>query len=601
MKKKIYFILIFILFFIIFLFNSKEVKAVAFNEIPEYRVIEDFKSCIIDLNDENYTQNYVILWHEQSNSLCVFFLNDNDLSVGHYNKEIHCWKGSAKMYQFYNYNIDSSNRELYILGDINNYGGGIPVFSTFSIDIGNNTTFPITPIILGFHVTYDTTPKLNPPLTIYTNYFAFEDALIYECFFSSDSINWEEMNYRTMNYVGGAVNFNFYCTVNKNGDYFFKLVNKETLEESYCSACVTNLKSEFEIKTGIEPTITFVPNTSTDKPIVAWSSEFLLSSDTIVFFSEDKKDWKSMNTASQDLEGRATYGSQRYWTRIFKNGTYFFKFVLIEKDENGNYYTPAKTVEEIIEKKVDFITVEDYMSDDYIFKPVISLDFNEESQSFIIRTQSILLDKALNLNCFYNTYEEGLQYPNEDVTSWNKMEINFENNYFMESSEAYFYIEIPIINASDTNYKIAFYNYVSGKSSEIIYYNFVYGTARDYVENDLKVHLGVSVKLNDFIKNVESKFGILGLPISLVRNFSNKIITLQAKEPILHIPELYDPIYNNKIYNGFDFNFNSLLVSDSVVFIHNFYLSIVDIFLIYLFLRFCIKTLKSFIDKESDW
>ena len=178
------------------------------------------------------------------------------------------------------------------------------------------------------------------------------------------------------------------------------------------------------------------------------------------------------------------------------------------------------------------------------------------------------------------------------------MEIDFENNIYMNTSDAYFYFEIPVINARDTSYKIAFYNYFSNKSSEIVYYDFVYENAKNYVENELKVHLGINIYLNDLLRSFESRLGAVGFPLALVRQFSNKILTLQSKEPIIHIPELRDPFYHNKIFNGVDYNFNSLLVSDSVKFIHEFYLTIIDTIFIFIFLRFCLKTLKSFIDKN---
>ena len=109
-----------------------------------------------------------------------------------------------------------------------------------------------------------------------------------------------------------------------------------------------------------------------------------------------------------------------------------------------------------------------------------------------------------------------------------------------------------------------------------------------------------SPKLNEFLKTIEGRLGILGLPISVVRSFCNKILTLQEEEPIIYIPELYEPFYNTKFFNGISFNFNSLLVNDNVIFIHSFYLILVDMIFIYLFLRYCIKTLKSFIDNDHN-
>lgn len=422
----------------------------------------------------------------------------------------------------------------------------------------------------------------------------------YNAQISLDGENWTFMSKEYADLDNST--FVFYCDVFENGTYQVRVFDDNTGQYIYDSSVEVD---------NIPFSVTLEPSEDTDEPIIARTNTFSfdVSLKYSFHFSTDKVEWTRLNhsteapSETEEVRADDTY----YWTRIFKNGTYYFRFTYYDEeyDENGKLISATPNYF-YVTKKVENIMVEDYMSDDYIFKPIISLSFNEETQAFVVRTQSILLDKALNLNCFYVTYEkiEGFN-PNEQIeddviTGWNKMEIDFENNIYMGTSDAYFYFEIPIINATDTNYKIAFYNYISEKSSEIVYYDFIYKDAKDYVENDLKAHLGINVRLNDFLKNVESHFGILGFPMAVVRNFCNKILTLQVKEPIIYIPELYEPFYHNKIYNGTSFNFNSLLVNDSVIFIHEFYLTIVDIIFIYLFLVYCVKTLKTFISNINN-
>lgn len=417
---------------------------------------------------------------------------------------------------------------------------------------------------------------------------------------SLDGENWTIMNKEYESLDNST--FIFYCDVFENGTYQVKVFDNNTGLYVYDDVVEVD---------NIPFSITLEPSEDTNEPIIARTNTFSFNASLkySVHFSTDKEEWTKLNhsTEAPSETEEVNVDDTYYWTRIFKNGTYYFRFTYYDEeyDENGKLISSTPNYF-YVTKKVKNLMVEDYMSDDYIFKPIISLSFNEETQAFIVRTQSILLDKALNLNCFYITYEktEGFN-PNEQIedsviTGWNKMEIDFENNIYMGTSDAYFYFEIPIINATDTNYKIAFYNYISEKSSEVVYYDFVYKDAKDYVEKDLKAHLGINVRLNDFLKNVESHFGILGFPMTVVRNFCNKILTLQAKEPIIYIPELYEPFYHNKIYNGTSFNFNSLLVNDSVIFIHEFYLIIVDMIFIYLFLVYCVKTLKTFISNITN-
>lgn len=598
MKRNIKYLIIFILFicFIIFFTNDSYCSDYTYSfpselldiiyDLPEYQ--DSSYGCF---GFQYYaTGGYRVMFVENTNrkaSCSIFTNNTYGSSFGLY--------ASYGDYIIYNYNSDFSFKSREVVNDLYNYTEkkGRDEYFFKDILVYNNNELYLN-LTSDFYLeqssdrlTYSQILSIYYDVSHYDNYIASV---------SLDNENWFEMSKEYTD--SNNTSFIFYYNIFQNGTYYLRLYDIISNSYIYEDTIVANC---------LDYDIYFEPDTTTDKPIVAWTvNTFLYSDDYIVYFSKDKVNWEPMNTANQSIDGEATYGEYRYWTRIFQNGTYYFKFVLILRDENGNLYEIPRTEEYFVEKTVDFITVENYMSDEYIFKPNISLSFNEENQSFIVRTQNILLDKALNLNCFYISYDKNDGFnPNDQVeytliTNWNKMEIDFENNIFMNTSEAYFYFEIPLINAVDTNYKIAFYNYFSDKSSDIVYYDFVYDNARDYVENDLKVHLGITVRLNDFLKNIESKFGILGFPISIIRNFSNKILTIQEKEPIIYFPALYEPFYHNKIFDGVSFNFNSLLVHDSVIFIHEFYLIIVDIILIYLFLKFCIKTLNSFIDKNNN-
>ena len=54
-----------------------------------------------------------------------------------------------------------------------------------------------------------------------------------------------------------------------------------------------------------------------------------------------------------------------------------------------------------------------------------------------------------------------------------------------------------------------------------------------------------------------------------------------------HIPELKEPVGGNVIFNGLDFNFNSLLNNSTFNYIYNIYLVAVDFIIVVLFIFLC--------------
>lgn len=492
-------------------------------------------------------------------------------------------------YDSFDITLQTTEEDLYIVSCSSAYKTNGVVFDYYSSLLPDFYQFPDKKDITVDTFKFSQVLSKNYPSEFYNTYNAY---------ISLDGVNWDTMSKEYSTADDSA--FIFYYDVFENGTYQVRIFDESIGQYIYDDVVgVDNIPFE----------IYFEPSENTDKPLLAKSNIFGPDSrlQYSVYLSTDKKEWTSINSSQVEPneenppDMRDTY----FWTRIFKNGIYYFRFTYFDEVYEGDTLVSATTIHYYVTKEVKNLLVEDYMSDDYIFKPEISLDFDKKTESFIIRTQSILLDKALNLNCFYISYDKSEGFnPNdkveeENILGWNKMEIGFENNIYMNTSDGYFYFEIPAINATDTSYKIVFYNYISEKASEIVYYDFIYESAKDYVENGLKIHLGISVRLNDLLKSFESRFGILGFPMSVLRNFSNKILTLQLKEPVIYIPALYDPFYHNKIFNGISFNFNSLLVSDSVIFVHEFYLTIVDMIFIYLFLKFCVKTLRDFIEKDK--
>ena len=75
-------------------------------------------------------------------------------------------------------------------------------------------------------------------------------------------------------------------------------------------------------------------------------------------------------------------------------------------------------------------------------------------------------------------------------------------------------------------------------------------------------------------------------------DFFNRILNINYSEPIIYIPELREPFGNNKIFNGFEFNFNSLLTNNTFSYLYNIYLIAVDFVIIVLFIFLCKKVIE---------
>ena len=252
---------------------------------------------------------------------------------------------------------------------------------------------------------------------------------------------------------------------------------------------------------------------------------------------------------------------------------------------------------------------EDYLDDNYVPKPIIFLDYNSETESFIIKTQSFILDKALNMYCYYTDDSS-----NDDFTTWNKMELDFTKDDYFEYTDsglkkvkdtfdlttfkqAFYYFEIPLSTAVDKDYKIMFYNFWSNKGSEVVTYEFKYNSALDYVQDELQVKLGLGTKINTAFRFFKDRFGFLYTPIDFIINILTRISNIQYKEPIIHFPRLVIPDTDYVICEGFEYNFNDTLEIPVINTLHEYLLIGVDFFFATTLLGLSYKTLKEVLHK----
>lgn len=299
-----------------------------------------------------------------------------------------------------------------------------------------------------------------------SNHFSLDYYNTYECYYSIDQANWSLM---TKEISDVTDTFIFYCNIFENSTYYFKLHNMMTGEDLIIEKVVDNLLYNITLSTYDE----------TDEPIMAYSNFFNINDNITCQVSTDKENWTYLSTETVTDNQDINNSKFHFFTRIYKNATYYFRFTRILDDTPGS----AEFLYFYVTVNVTNLTIEDWNDPHYIPTPKISLGYNEENESFVIKTQNILLDKALTLKCLYTETE------NDDFSTWNEMEIEFYTNDFLKETECNFYFEIPAIGATDKIYRIVFYNYLYNEAGQITIYEFNYDKALDYVENELKVNL----------------------------------------------------------------------------------------------------------------
>jgi len=414
-------------------------------------------------------------------------------------------------------------------------------------------------------------------VNIISNNFNSEYYNIYDCYISGDNINWSVMNKQYS--VAGDTDFVFYSDIYKNGTYYLKLVDNITDTILYTNQInVTNV-IEFDWDK-LNLSITLSNTNPTYEPIILYanySSGYTISTS----ISSDGVTYKDMTYIPTTEEN--IYRNQAL---ITKNGLYYIKFLYV--DDNNELHTIVKTID------ITNILVD---TEIYVPTPKIFVDYNKENNTIILKTQNLYYDRGINLKCYYSTDSTN----DNDIYSWPTMNIFF-NNYSIENptesgfNEVYFYIEIPFISARDTTYLICFYDYINDIRGGTTTYKFVLDDVLSYIENNFKEDLGISFKLNKLYNTFYNKLGFITYPFEFVGYFCNSLLNIEYTEPLIKIPDLYEPFYNNKILNSIEFNFNSLLENPIYNFIHEIYLLAVDFILIFLLIKLCFKVFMEVFD-----
>lgn len=306
------------------------------------------------------------------------------------------------------------------------------------------------------------------------------------------------------------------------------------------------------------------------EPIYAYSNYFDISTLNRyeVFISLDNINYKKMNIETMNyLDGTCEY---RYNYKIFSNGTYYFKFIDNETNEETII---TYEITNILSNSTNFgFTI------DGIPQPFVT--YSRIIDQFILQTQSFTYENFEKLECYYTTD------PTLDYSSWDKMSLGTLNNTITGTVEYYFFFSVPQYS-EDTTYYFVFYDTTLQKYGYKSSLNCIFDKMNEYEDNVSGVIDEKNSKFNELIQFFNKRLGFLTYPFEFIINLLNKILTINYEEPILHFPQIINPLDDTIIFEGFNFNFNSILEYEGIAYFYNIYLIAVDFILVVAFIKGC--------------
>lgn len=266
---------------------------------------------------------------------------------------------------------------------------------------------------------------------------------------------------------------------------------------------------------------------------------------------------------SKNEEGKNIY---RYVYKVYHNGTYKFKLFSFNDLET--------TLEEtILINNIEYTqdTINNYVNGVFDPTPFLSYEYVNDNLIYIT-TQKFFINELIDLQCFYIKKVEDEEIDFESNDGWTKVEDPraFHDNL---SDQDVFQFYFPVDNSSfdaDGTYYVKFYNVFLDK--------YTYSSINICFEDILKINGSLLFKYVNFFKE---RFGFFVYPFELFFDLLNRFKTVDFSEPEFIIPDIYDPVTNTKIISSTNFNFNDFLENDVFNNIHNIYLIVVDVIIVF--------------------
>ena len=253
----------------------------------------------------------------------------------------------------------------------------------------------------------------------------------------------------------------------------------------------------------------------------------------------------------------------RFNYTILENGTYYFKF--LDKETYEETYI-SREVTNILKNSSN----SGYTSSG-IPQPFVT--YERIGESFVIKTQSFTKEQIVKYKCLY------INEFSSDMSTWSEMSISSMFNTTLNQSEYYFSFTTPK-DSEDCTYYFVFYDYTLQEYGDYSSLACIFDKMNEYEDKVSGVKEEKNNRFNELLDFFKQRFGFLTFPFEFIGNLLNRILNIEYGEPIIHIPQLKIPNTNNIIFNGYDYNFNTLLENQAINNIYNIYLIAVDFIIV---------------------
>lgn len=281
----------------------------------------------------------------------------------------------------------------------------------------------------------------------------------------------------------------------------------------------------------------------------------------------------------------------RFYYKLFTNDTYVFKLTIY--DENYNDYEVVKTFTIDSHKEI----IDSAGSDIVPASPFITAYADSNIIRFSTQTfkERVTLDIMGEVDTLrYTAYyidEEAYQLFGDNYEDWILLDVGYgEYDKVIEGYPYYFKTEFPYDSLEDGDkFYFVFYDNKLGCFSPVTTYVLESKADLLTLSQNITFNNDKFQRLFDFFTD---HFGFLTYPFEFIINLLTRVLNINFEEPILRFPQIVNPLNDEVIFNGFDYNFNSILQYEGIKYFYNIYLIAVDFILATAFVIGCKNTLE---------
>lgn len=282
----------------------------------------------------------------------------------------------------------------------------------------------------------------------------------------------------------------------------------------------------------------------------------------------------------------------RFYYKLFANDTYTLKLTIIDTSHEKH----------VIEKTFTISSYDEIIDIGGNDRTPATPFITAYADSSIIRFSTQTFKERINLKAFgeetptlrYDAYyidAKAYEYFGDNYEDWILMDTGYEDFDKTINATPYYFkteFEYKSLNDGDVFYFV-FYDRKLGCFSNVTKYTLESKSDLLLISQDIKFNNEKMQQLYDFFKQ---HFGFLTYPLEFVVNLFNRMFNINYEEPVLHFPQIINPVDDTVIFEGFDYNLNSMLEYKPIAMIYNIYLAAVDFILVCTFVIGCKNTLE---------